>query len=828
MTVTMADTENPTRRFIRDARGRRFELTTLLGRGSFGKVYRAQHEETDEVLAAKLPLGEEDLHGEGASQELKALFSRLLRDEAAQLRKLPPNRIPAIHGIVDGGGAVPCLLMEFHEDSLLERLRKGLTFAGLCDAMAMTCRALEVVHATGQTHGNLKPGNIFFVSGDDGETHVRVTDPLTPLYLKSLETLAARDSSVAGWLPPEALAPGTQLPLPRTADAFAVAKLIYEAVVHPETLTTSFSGKAGPFLGAINKGRINAFRTALARRLQEGKSNPHVRDLLIKRASAFLARALSLETDPSPPYRFYSMAEMANRLEELHGLFHPGFAQLGSLISGSQHADGGFRAGEEIRFSLSFRCHGGIDDIDLITCMTYVRDLVAEEKVRDAGVEVSPSHDGHRFRFSFRIPSLSPGDYLVRVALAIKGSPGKPVHRDLAFTVHEEGAEPLEPAPSIGTGADPRPAHLEDRLDVDVIPPDLLHNWRGEPAKRRFGQFRKKNDPDTGDAPVSTRQEPAGHQRAGRQQPGKPASGILWSADRETGPSPRSGRIDDMDDKPARLVVKPERPATAEGETSTLEGRLPGGSEESPKRGRDKKQPRGGAGQARDDSASAEAPGPRGIQTPDRPPNEHGAATVKPPAVEKGRPRAPIGAAAVGRDAVRHPDHAPSRGRERRAPPRRSILALGRAVGHGTPSSSKAGDDTGHSLKEASGLQEPGHLADTTGTGRTESSGRTGARPSRHHRSTPAHEPRAPDHLPGTRDSGEASTEDRAVIPAGPPGTGQRGYYDKARSLPSPKDDADAFFRKGKLKTQQQVIVVAALSLGLVSIVALLIFLIFF
>jgi len=185
----MNDSNNSSDRIIRDSRDRRFVLTTLLGRGSFGKVYRAEDEATGAVLAAKLPLSEEDSPGDPPSPEIRELYGRLVRETAGQLKKLPPNRVPGSFGIVDGGGAVPCLLMEHFEDSLLARLQKGLSFAELCESLKYVCRALEVVHATGRTHGNLKPGNIFFTKDDQGVVQVRFADPLSSAYLENLKSL---------------------------------------------------------------------------------------------------------------------------------------------------------------------------------------------------------------------------------------------------------------------------------------------------------------------------------------------------------------------------------------------------------------------------------------------------------------------------------------------------------------------------------------------------------------------------------------------------------------------------------------------------------------
>lgn len=461
-------------------------LQSLLGRGSFGKAYRAEDEETGLRVAVKLPLSEEDLTVETANEERLSLYTRLLRETLQQTKKLPADLAPGQLTLIEGSGNPPCILEEFYEDSLLERLHAGLNFSDLCNSLAQVCDALASLHDQNIIHGNLKPGNIFYVHTESG-TEVRLTDPVTPLWLENMKTLEQRQVGLSSWLPPEARDRGANTRLTTAVDTYHLARLFYEAVVEPDALKTNYSGRTAPYMGPLDKQAINRFKGALAQRLLDDNSNPHVRDLLIRKAAAFLTRALSVEAEPSPPRRFYSAAEAAARLVEIQELFHPGFEQLGMILLDPTKANGVYDEQEEIRFSLAFRCHGGIDDADLIICMTYVRDLEADQKVKDSGLVVLPSHDGNRFRFSFKIPGLAPGKYLVRVALAIKGSPGKPTPRDItievkakpnarrpvARTIEETPASSREPRIPAAPAAPPRNAQARPAGARDELPSTL-------------------------------------------------------------------------------------------------------------------------------------------------------------------------------------------------------------------------------------------------------------------------------------------------------------------------------------------------------------------
>ena len=426
---------------LQDAKGRALVIGDLIGIGPFSRVFRVQEESSGDVFTARLPLSPDDLEDKDNAKSMIELSTRLVRDHGAQLRKLPPPLEIEVLGVVDGGGGAPCLIAEYLEGSLLDHLRGGMRFDVLCSHLAEAARSLVPLHARGGAHGNLKPGNIFITEEEDA-LRVRFTDPLTQGYLHNLDALAERRPSLPAWIPPELRGKDVRIPLPRLADSWALARILYEAVMNPDALVRPSAAHQDGIPEGIDKAALEHFREVLAKRLDADGANPHVAQLLVRRASALIGRALSGNTAPSPPYRFDDIEEFASRLEELRELFRPGFEQVGLLLADDPgRTNNIYRPGESIVLYLAFRCQGGLEDPDLIQCMTYIRDLDNDRKVKGNPVEVTPSHDRNRFRFSFRIPPLPEGRYLIRVALGVKGSEGKPIPRDFVVEIQPHPEE---------------------------------------------------------------------------------------------------------------------------------------------------------------------------------------------------------------------------------------------------------------------------------------------------------------------------------------------------------------------------------------------------
>ena len=130
-----------------------FQITSLLGAGGMGEVYRAHDRKLGRDVAIKI------LPFEFASDaDRLARFQR----EARTLASLNHPNIAAIYGIEEFG-AMNCLVLELvGGDTLAERLRREgpIPLASGLECARQICEALEAAHARGIVHRDLKPANV--------------------------------------------------------------------------------------------------------------------------------------------------------------------------------------------------------------------------------------------------------------------------------------------------------------------------------------------------------------------------------------------------------------------------------------------------------------------------------------------------------------------------------------------------------------------------------------------------------------------------------------------------------------------------------------------
>ena len=150
----------------------RYRLESLIGRGSFGLVYRATHERMPRQLAVKI-LSEEM----STDPQWVARFEREVR---AQALLEHPNIIEVYdYGVADGIGYY--IAMEFlrGEDlaSRLERER-SLPIVEVYKIIFEAGSALAQAHAADIIHRDVKPENVFLAErdSDDGGYSVRLLD----------------------------------------------------------------------------------------------------------------------------------------------------------------------------------------------------------------------------------------------------------------------------------------------------------------------------------------------------------------------------------------------------------------------------------------------------------------------------------------------------------------------------------------------------------------------------------------------------------------------------------------------------------------------------
>lgn len=203
--------------------GRRYHIEALLGEGGFGRVYRGSDLENMGTVAIKF------LHGELAdNQEARARFKR----EARVLSKLRHPAIVALHDYgKDESGRF--IVMEFvHGEPLSDHvLRAGKTMPAprIAAILDQVLQVLEVAHAEGIVHRDIKPGNVMLLYGSQKPNQIKVLDfglaldTVDPAAMRITATRAANGTPY--YMSPEQCR-GRDVGPP--TDIYAVGVMLYE------------------------------------------------------------------------------------------------------------------------------------------------------------------------------------------------------------------------------------------------------------------------------------------------------------------------------------------------------------------------------------------------------------------------------------------------------------------------------------------------------------------------------------------------------------------------------------------------------------------------
>jgi hypothetical protein len=196
--------------------GDRYRGISVIGRGAFATVYRAEDEAGGKDVAVKV------LAGEG-------LARRQLEREVESLRRIShPGVVGVVDYSIDEEGRAYLVLEYVPGPTLREVLRKGALERNRVARLARQLgEALGAAHAAGVIHRDLKPENIILRPEGEGERAVIVDFGIA--VCKPPGMTSAQATSVGGtvfYLAPEQLA-GTARP---SADVYSLGVILCEAL----------------------------------------------------------------------------------------------------------------------------------------------------------------------------------------------------------------------------------------------------------------------------------------------------------------------------------------------------------------------------------------------------------------------------------------------------------------------------------------------------------------------------------------------------------------------------------------------------------------------
>ena len=149
--------------------GSRYVLQTRIGRGATGEVWLASVLPGGEAVAVKL------LRSELASDP--ELVVRFVRERTLLVGLQAPNLVHVRELVVENDElAIVMDLVEGGDLRQFLRAQGPLAPADALDLVVQLLRGLDVVHAAGIVHRDVKPENILLETGPDGRLAVRLTD----------------------------------------------------------------------------------------------------------------------------------------------------------------------------------------------------------------------------------------------------------------------------------------------------------------------------------------------------------------------------------------------------------------------------------------------------------------------------------------------------------------------------------------------------------------------------------------------------------------------------------------------------------------------------
>ena len=198
----------------------RYEIDRLLGQGAMGAVYLGKDPSLDRMVAVKMV---KDL---GLEEAAKKRFLDRFRNEARAAGRLSHPSIVQVYDVGDDPEVGPYLVFEYVKGSSLKELlreKRRLEPRVLLSLCAQLGDALDVAHAAGIIHRDVKPDNVLV--GEDGRA--KLADFGIARVPDAALTKEGQFLGTPCYAAPETLAEGRYGP--RT-DQFSFAVMVYELI----------------------------------------------------------------------------------------------------------------------------------------------------------------------------------------------------------------------------------------------------------------------------------------------------------------------------------------------------------------------------------------------------------------------------------------------------------------------------------------------------------------------------------------------------------------------------------------------------------------------
>ncbi|MBS1153682.1 MAG: serine/threonine protein kinase, partial [Myxococcaceae bacterium] len=240
-----------------------YQLVRMIGEGSMGRVYLAEHTKLGRQVALKVLRTSQTRH--------RALVQRFFQ-EARTVNQINHEHIVEVFDFVeeltaDGINLVYCVMELLAGTNLAGTLSREHLTISRCVAMTrQICSALGAAHQVGVVHRDVKPDNIFLTTRGGQQDYVKVLDfgVAKVAVQPGLKTTVSETASGALVGTPTYMAPeqASGLEVDSRADIYAVGTLLYEMLAgHPPFQSTNFGQLAAeiitkdpPPLGTLSLG----------------------------------------------------------------------------------------------------------------------------------------------------------------------------------------------------------------------------------------------------------------------------------------------------------------------------------------------------------------------------------------------------------------------------------------------------------------------------------------------------------------------------------------------------------------------------------------------